>query len=316
MADEPNDPTWRAATDADVDALTAMLDAATRTCLGRPTTPEETVQRLAMPGCVLSQDSLLAESPGGAVLGFAQVWAAPPADVKAFARVHPTARGHGIGSALAQWAVERGRQVAARLGQDVVRYSTTAWAGDATAPHALSAAGLRPVRHFLRMVTDLPAAVPTVDGAGLHAYVPGADDGALWTAYRASFAEHWGQEQPDEQSFWWDVRDAPASSYDPSLWTVTRADGDITGFVIAKTRERLGQQEGYVEAIGVRPEWRSQRLGQALLAHTLRAFDGRGLAAASLDVDADNVTDALRLYRSVGMTPEPAFTVWGTDLSA
>jgi ribosomal protein S18 acetylase RimI-like enzyme len=165
------------------------------------------------------------------------------------------------------------------------------------------------------MVTNLPAAVPAFDGAGLGAYVPDADDDALWQAYRASFAEHWGQEQPEEASFWWDVRDAPASSYDPSLWTVTRADGDITGFVIAKVRERQGQREGYVEAIGVRPEWRSKRIGQALLAHTLREFAARGLTRASLDVDADNVTDALRLYRSLGMTPEPAFTVWGTELA-
>jgi mycothiol synthase len=290
------DPTWRAATDADLEALTAMLDAATRTHLNRATTPEETAERLALPGCVLPEDSMLVETATGAVLGFAQVFSAPPSDVRAFARVHPDARGQGIGTALASWALGRATDVAATMGQPSVRYSTTAWAGDRTASDVLRTTGLQEVRHFLRMVTELPASlpVPADGGVVVDAYAPGDDDEGLWAAYCSSFAEHWGQEAPDATRFWWDVRDSPASSYDPSLWSVTRAAGEITGFVIARIRERQGKQEGYVEAIGVRPECRSKRIGQALLAHTLREFAARGLAAASLDVDADNVTDAQR----------------------
>ena len=207
--------------------------------------------------------------------------------------MHPDARGQGIGTALAAWALGQATAVAATMGQPSVRYSTTAWAGDVAAPPEC---WLQPdwweVRHFLRMVTALPSSAPAVDGVVLDAYVPGSDEDVLWSAYCAAFAEHWGQERPDATSFWWDVRDSPASSYDPSLWTVTRADGDITGFVIARVRERNGQQEGYVEAIGVRPASRSQRIGQALLGRALRQFEDRGLTAASLDVDADNVTDA------------------------
>ena len=32
--------------------------------------------------------------------------------------------------------------------------------------------------------------------------------------------------------------------------------------------------------------------------------------SAVLDVDADNVTSALRLYRKAGMTAHPSFTIW------
>ncbi|MDT7539422.1 MAG: mycothiol synthase [Actinomycetota bacterium] len=314
MADQRDDLTWRAARDADLDALTVMLDAATRAHRDEPATTIEVANRLATPGCVLSEDTMVVEADG-VVVGFSQVWATPPADVRAFTRVHPDWRGLGLGSALAAWALRRATERAAGLGQASVRYSTTAWAGDRSAPAVLRAAGLHELRHFLRMVTSLPASAPVVDtDIALDTYVPGRDEDALWSAYRASFAEHWGAEQPDEEGFWWDVRDAPAAGYDPTLWTVTRDGGDITGFSLGRVSVRRGRPEGFVMDIGVRPAWRSKRIGQALLAHTLRQFEARGLTTASLDVDADNVTDALRLYRSVGMTAEPAFTIWGTEL--
>ncbi|MDT7573476.1 MAG: mycothiol synthase [Actinomycetota bacterium] len=315
MADRQNDFRWRAATDADLDALTAMLDAATREHLGEPTSAAQVADRLAAPGCVLAEDSVLVEA-AGSVVGFSQVWVAPPADIRAFTRVHPDWRGLRLGSELAAWALGRARSRAGTLGEDAVRYSTTAWAGDRSASAVLRGAGLRELRHFLRMATELPASVPPVPSdVVLEAFVPGSDEQALWSAYCESFAEHWGAERPDEKGFWWDVRDAPTAGYDPSLWTVTRAGEQITGFSLGRESERQGSPEGFVMVIGVRPAWRSKRIGQALLSHTLRQLEVRGLSRAALDVDADNVTDALRLYRSVGMTPEPAFTIWGAELT-
>jgi ribosomal protein S18 acetylase RimI-like enzyme len=47
-----------------------------------------------------------------------------------------------------------------------------------------------------------------------------------------------------------------------------------------------------------------------LLAYALNQLKHRGLRAASLDVDGENVTGALRLYRGVGMNEQPSFTIW------
>jgi transposase InsO family protein len=49
-------------------------------------------------------------------------------------------------------------------------------------------------------------------------------------------------------------------------------------------------------------------------AQSLEEFAARGLARAKLDVDAANVTDALRLYRKAGMTDRPSFTIWTAPL--
>jgi mycothiol synthase len=298
----------------DVDVLTAMLDATTRTHVDRRTTEQETLQRLGTPGCNLATDSILVTTPVGEVLAFGHVWADPPAQVRAFARVRPDARGRGIGTRLAQLIIERASQIAAGMPRHPVQFSTTSWAKDTTAAAVLRHSGLHETRHFLRMVRDLETDLPALHwptGVSARRYRPGRDDAALFAAYCDAFAAHWGAEQPHPVRWWWDERDAPDSGFDPALWTVAEADGEIAGFVLGRVREREGRPEGYISQLGVRPGWRGHGLGNALLAHQFDTFTGRGLTRAALDVDVDNVTAALRVYRSAGMIPVPNFTVWG-----
>jgi mycothiol synthase len=42
-------------------------------------------------------------------------------------------------------------------------------------------------------------------------------------------------------------------------------------------------------------------LGLALLRHAFRAFRARGMTGAALDVDAENLTGAVRVYERAGM---------------
>ena len=58
---------------------------------------------------------------------------------------------------------------------------------------------------------------------------------------------------------------------------------------------------GYVGAIGVRPAWRGQGLGKALLQRTFAEFRRRGTTRVTLDVDSQNATGAVALYERVGM---------------
>ena len=117
----------------------------------------------------------------------------------------------------------------------------------------------------------------------------------MFDAFTESFSEHWGHEHPDEKGWWWGERDSPGSGFDPSLWTIARMGDEVVGFVLARVHAREGHSEGYVSQIGVRPRWRGKRLGHTLLTYVLWQLRSRGLQAASLDVDAANVTDALRL---------------------
>jgi mycothiol synthase len=60
----------------------------------------------------------------------------------------------------------------------------------------------------------------------------------------------------------------------------------------------------------VRRPWRGIGLGRALLVHSLRAFERRGLERAVLGVDSDNPSGAHRLYESVGMVVTARFEIY------
>jgi len=52
----------------------------------------------------------------------------------------------------------------------------------------------------------------------------------------------------------------------------------------------------------------------ALLSRMFAMFAAAGQTRATLDVDADNLTGALRLYRAAGMSPVPRTTIWSRPL--
>jgi ribosomal protein S18 acetylase RimI-like enzyme len=136
--------------------------------------------------------------------------------------------------------------------------------------------------------------------------------GALYDAWKAAFAGHWGRQVESEAEFWAERREAKLGSafpFEPELWLLALARGEVVGFCLCE----LGgdtKSIGRVAEIGVVPAQRGAGLGVALLHDGFRELRGRGATRIVLDVDAENTTSALRLYLSAGMTPRPAFTIW------
>jgi mycothiol synthase len=213
-----------------------------------------------------------------------------------------------VATALLSRLVARARETAAEI------LTLTSWAEDLDAPPLLDSLGFTPIRYFVQMRIDLAMSTEQVvawpDGLEFDTYERGRDDAELFSAYADAFAEHWGQGEVDEGDWWEENRDAANAGFDPALWFVGRADQTIAGFAICREREEEGQTVGWVSLIGVRPSWRGRGLGEALLGHSLNALRHRGLRRAALNVDAENTTGALRLYRKAGMEAKPAFTVW------
>jgi len=57
----------------------------------------------------------------------------------------------------------------------------------------------------------------------------------------------------------------------------------------------------YVRSLGVQRGWRRRRLGLAMLQLAFGEFLRRGKARVTLDVDAESLTGATRLYERAGM---------------
>jgi mycothiol synthase len=298
----------RAATDDDADRLADFLNTCTLKYQGvARSSPSDARALLYEHGTDPAVDSRLALS-GEEIVGFARVWEAGAEEVRLYARTHPDTTGEGIGSVLIEFCENRARE----LSRGPRELTTTSWAADESAPGLLEERGFAPARYFLQMriaVHSIPARAPWPEGIAVEPFGDGTvGDDELYEVWRAAFAGHWGRVDQGAAEFWDERRDAEREVFphEPSLWFVASRAGEVAGFSFCEQNGELGR----VAELGVVPAFRGQGVGYALLTHSFHELRSRGATELVLDVDAENVTSALRLYRKAGMTPHPSFTIW------
>jgi mycothiol synthase len=307
----------RAATLGDTEQLAAFLTRCAVTYLGRPSPRQEAVERLTVSGGAPEASALVAVMPDGRVVGFGNVWVAGQIGIKCFARVDPTMTGRGVGTTLLERLEGRARELAASMAGPLV-LTATQWAQDTAGPGLFISRGYSEVRFFLRMIADDldgidEDKVQVPPGVALRPFRPSDDDEDLYDAWRQAFADEWDQAEIGAEQWWRERRELKTATFDPSIWFVAVAER-IVGFVIAREELKSDGRVGYISDIGVRPGWRGMGLGYALLVHSFAEMHRRGLGSAALNVDADNRTSALRLYKKAGMRELPHFTIWGKQL--
>jgi mycothiol synthase len=295
----------RAATLDDAAAIDEMLNDYAMVHQGRSLQPGAAHERLTQPG----SEPALAIDDAGRVLGFGHAWPAGPV-VRCYVRVRPDATGQGVGTALLTHLEQRARSFGPKI-LNVMQPAT-----DTAAPGLLRSLGYTELRHQLEMRAPLdgfrPPPAPIPADVRLVGFDPDRDSGALFAAFRAAFPD-----DPASESEWWRDRCAdPAMPFDPALWFIARQGEEIVGFSLGYRRDWKGARDGYIGDVGVRPSHRGLGLGFAVLTRSMTAFAAEGLPTATLSVDADNLTGALRLYRKAGMAPSPLSTEWTKPLAA
>lgn len=105
-----------------------------------------------------------------------------------------------------------------------------------------------------------------------------------------------------------------ARGFDPSLWLLAWDLAELAGFMLALPEHTGDRSLGWVESLGVRPQWRRRGLATALLQAGFRALHARGIRRVGLGVDAENETGALRLYERIGMHAVRRADSWVLDL--
>lgn len=206
-------------------------------------------------------------------------------------KVAPDADASAVVPELVAWLDER-----AAVGRLRVWTSDT----DVRIVRAFAALGFEPGRHSYRMEIDLggDAREPVwPDGIAVRNATP-ADHRSVHEA----LIEVWRDtsDHYDETFEQWAHWNVDRESYDPSLWFVAHAGGELAGFAICR-RDDVDQSAGYVGLLGVRRPWRRQGLGEALLLRSFQAFRERGWTRGTLGVDASSPTGATRLYERAGM---------------
>lgn len=224
--------------------------------------------------------------------------------------VDPTRRGRGVGRELLAWSgrIARARAAERRgeLGADVPG-ALHVWVDDDRADLArlCAAGGLTVQRRFDTMRLDLRPGVPgPVDvPAGYRLVrVDQHGTGGLRAAHNEVFADHWGS-QPLTPADWSRlVVDNPG--FRPGWSFLVLHGEEIAGYAAVHAHEddwpALGFREAHLDTLGVRRAHRGHRLAGALLAAVARRAAEAGMAAVALDVDTENPSGALGLYRRAG----------------
>ncbi|AXK44377.1 GNAT family N-acetyltransferase [Brachybacterium saurashtrense] len=306
----------------DVPALTALLNRIDRAEeLDDPAEELSIREWLTMPGLDLARDSL-AVRRGGELIGAAIVDVHTSVDRDGRVRcqlmggVDPAHRRQGLGTELLAWSEERAAALAAQrhpqCGEAVFRTSggrdprpgTPAGArvtGGAGVRPLLDRRGYRRARSWLVMVRELPGAavdLPVPDGARILAPSDAQRDPTR-EAHLAAFADHWGS-APISQERWSTLWSSHTARRELSTVALD-ADGTVLAYAVT-SEDRPGVL--HIALVGTRPDARGRGLARAVLARTLAAGAEAGYGRAELEVDAESLTGATRLYDALGFVTE------------
>ncbi len=213
-------------------------------------------------------------------------------------REHPGRRSLAAAGALLAAAEEwaRGRAEPGALLRGIVTQP------DEPLSALYDAAGYRLVRHSLEMRVELRDDLPGPrwpDGLAVRTLVPGEDEGRVFDADMEAFEDHW--EFVREPFADWRTRMLEHPTYDPELWFLVEDGDELAGICLCGPHAAGDPEFGWVIVLAVRRSWRRRGLGLALLRHAFGELRRRGMTRAGLDVDAENLTGAVRLYERAGM---------------
>ena len=253
----------------------------------------------------VTRDSCLVVDPDGGAAGYTMVWGEEPSRrYEAFAVVHPSHVGRGIGTNLLGFLERRVQE------QVVDDEGAVLWNSvdlkDEAACRMVEGAGFAEVRCHSTMLVDLTEmrlepALPK----GITIRTCREDDAELiHSLLEETFAEHWGFTPISYEQ--WRKQAYDRADTDLSMWFLAVEDDEPVGFLIGRPMEGLG----WVADLGVRKGHRKRGIASALLRHSFSDFKKRGFSKAGLGVDASNETGAVRVYENVGMRPERVYITY------
>ena len=288
----------RAPTDADVPAVTAMMNERGLALHGaREMTEEELRGWFTLPSIDRERDIRIALD-GDVVVGYADLGDQADDGTRLWVdlRVPVDGRDDGAAPPLLDAMEARAREKA--VPGAVIR----AVADETDEPYRrlLERRGYRIVRSSYRMAVAFegpPNAPDVPPGLEIRLFTDG-EERPVYDAVMEAFRDGWDfTPQPFEEFVHW----ASMGDSDPSLWWVAEDGDELAGVCVCRGSAQGDVTRGWVDSLSVRRPWRGRGLGRALLLAAFVEFHRRGLQGCALSVDTENVTGAVRLYESVGM---------------
>lgn len=297
---------------ADLVAVSDLCNRYTQDMLGINTsTPETLRSEWHFPNISLSDDFRVVMNDDNAAIGYAVVWnhGTPYSRAHINIIVDPTYKNQGLEHTLLDWAENRAVETFAKAPDEamLILMSET-YHHEAEQKELLAEVGYQKTRNFWTMKIELDQAIPApqfLENIEITTHAELGDLRGLIVAVDDSFRDHWGYvPQPIETALEkWAHWSNPANNphYDGTMWFLAMDGDEIAAISLCAPSSPEDETMGYVYTLGVRRQWRRQGLALALLHHSFRAMQTRGLKSAALDVDAQSLTGANRLYDKAGM---------------
>lgn len=238
--------------------------------------------------------------------------------------VRPDLRDKGVGTLLA--TAMRARALAAHAERHPglgLTLTITGPSANIAQERLMADIGLAPDRWNFVMRADLsrsspePPAVP--EGLVLRRY-DDSFDAALLRAHNEAFQDHpnftpwsegmWRQWVTGSRSFRPELSFVVVDEARPEQVVAYLQSAEYDAYL-----ERTGRREAYVGKVGTLRPYRGRGLAGLLLAHALREYRDAGYDEASLDVDSDNPTGALGVYRRAGFEVETRLTNYAASFA-
>ena len=258
-------------------------------------------------------DAWVVTTPEGRVVGYEDFYCHHAhASMQGDGYVHPDFMGKGVGTTMLRAMEERARtemELADPAHRVFIRNGLAI--SDTAACEMHEAEGFKPIRYTWRMETTLEEPPPTPawpESVTLRPFDLEQHDYLVYQARQVAFQDSWGF-VPRSYAFWQHHMHAD-EALDPSLWHIAWDGDQIAGFALCRYRN----DNGWVDALGVRRPWRKLGLGLALLQRAFGEFYQRGTQVIGLGVDASNPTGATRLYQKAGMQVASEYVIYEKEL--
>lgn len=303
----------------DIPQITAMWNRHNIALTGEASHSEAMLQSIfSYPMLDMARDYRLVFDADGQLIASVGVWTREPYVENSIRfRDDPNASTSAIRNYLFKWAHQRAEKQLDEAPDDAL-VVTSVWtiSQDEALQTTLQSLGYEEKRQFIRMVIDVEdAELPAPDfpsGITMASYAERPDMYILHHAVDEAFRDHWGyvEEPLDKIITEWEhwLTTTPHVDYE-ALWLAMDGD-EIAGMSLCLPRLEEDHDMAYVDTLGVRPKWRRQGLGLAMLHYSFQKLQGYGAKRVALDVDADSLTGATRLYERAGMKVERVKHIW------
>ncbi|MCA9951659.1 MAG: GNAT family N-acetyltransferase [Anaerolineales bacterium] len=227
--------------------------------------------------------------------------------------VHPDYWKKGIGTQLLTWAEKQAKSISSYAPSGVKTVlQTNLYKSEEDAIQLFVESGYTKIREWMHLAVELdklPVVPPLPDNFHLREMDLEHDWDIVGSAMEEAFADHWGvismsfseTVTTEEQMTNADIPEDETYSNTPGLCFLLMDKNHVAGGVLCNAKLVESANMGRVGSLFVRPGYRRQGAGRALMLMAFHAFWQQGVRRIITDTDANSFTGAPTFYTKLGM---------------